>query len=146
MKNGAALAALLLVACHSESAPPAIQVADAWARATVVGQRSTAAYLTITNSGGEDRLVEVSSPLGSASVHSTTTDGGVMRMRAVEELEIPAHSTVALKPGATHVMVSGLNRPLEVGQGVVLELSFERSGRRRVTATVRPAGSDGVAI
>lgn len=145
MKKGAALAALLLVACNSESAPPAIEIADAWARATVAGKRSTAAYLTIRNGGGEDRLLGVSSPLGSASLHSTTSDGGVVRMRAVKALEIPAESTVELKPGGTHVMISGLNQPLELGQGVPLELSFDRSGRRQVTATVRPAGTDGVA-
>ena len=143
MKKIAALAALLLVACDGGQAPPAIETGDAWARATVAGQKSTAAYLTIRNDGGGDSLLAVSTPVGNASVHSTSIDNGVMRMRPIEALKVPSDSALALRPGATHVMISGLNQPLEVGQGVPLELDFRRSGKRRVTATVRAAGTDG---
>lgn len=143
MKKPAALAALLLLACGSDSAPPEIEVEDAWARATLAGQSSSAVYVTIRNRGGSDRLLRVSSPVGTASLHSTATDSGIVRMRAVADLEIPSRSTVELQPGGTHVMISGLNRPLEVGQGVPVELGFARSGNRRVMAVVRPAKADG---
>ena len=139
----AAAAALLLASCEARGPQPQIGVEDAWARATAPGQKSAAAYFTITNRGGEDRLVSVSTAIGKASVHSTSMHGGIMRMRPVEALQVPANSTVALTPGATHVMISSLNQPLEVGQGIPLELDFKRSGKRRVTARVRPAGTDG---
>lgn len=143
MKKPAPLAALLLFACGAESAPPAIEIRDAWARATVAGQNSAAVYVTIRNRGGSDRLLRVSSPVGSASLHSSTIDNGIVRMRAAADLEIPARSTVALEPGGTHVMISGLNRPLGPGQGVPLELGFARSGNRQVMAALRAAGGDG---
>lgn len=143
MKKPAALAALLLLACGSDPAPPAIEVQDAWARAPLPGQSSSAVYATIRNSGGSDRLLRVSSPVGTASLHSTTNDSGIVRMRAAADLEIPSRSTVELEPGGTHVMISGLNRPLEVGQGVRIELGFARSGNRQVMAVVRPAKTDG---
>lgn len=139
----AALAALLLGACQAESTPPAITIEDAWARATVPGQPSAAVYLTVRNDGGEDRLVEVSSPAGDASLHSTSMDNGVIRMRHLQNLDIPANSSVALEPGATHIMVTGLEQPLGEGTTFPLELKFDRSGDRRVSASVRAAAASG---
>ena len=142
MRKSAALAALLLASCNVESAPPDIAVDDAWARATVPGRAFTAAYFTVTNEGGgNDQLVGVSTDAGQASLHSTSTDGGVMRMRPVQSIEIPANSTVALRPGGMHVMITGLDNPLPAGTAIPLELSFERSGKRRVEAAVRPPGN-----
>ena len=146
MRKSAALAALLLASCQAESVPPAIAVQDSWARSTASGQTSTAAYFTISNPGGEDRLVGVSSPFGQASLHSTTMDGGVMRMRPVESLEIPARSTVVLKPGGLHVMITGLERPLDAGTAIPLDLSFERAGDRRIEVAVRPAAANGATM
>lgn len=143
VNKGAALAALMLASCSVQSEPPQIAVEDAWARATVSGQPSAAVYLTLRNSGGEDRLTGVSSPMGRASLHSTTMDGGVMRMRPVEALEVPAGSTVELKPGATHVMLAGLKRPLEAGSTFPLRLEFDESGGRELRVTIRPATANG---
>jgi copper(I)-binding protein len=133
MRIGAILAALLLASCRDESAPPAITIESAWARATAPGQSATAAYLTIVNAGGGDRLVAVSSPAGQASLNSTSMDGGVMRMRRLDSLDIPANSTVELEPGAIHLMITGLHRPLGAGQQLPIELARERV----VVATVR---------
>lgn len=141
MNKPAVLAAFLLVACSGQSASPEIEIADAWARAPVAGQKPAAVYLKIQNRGGPDRLLAVSSPAGTASIHSATSENGVVRMRAADALEIPANSTVALEPGSTHVMISGLNQPPQAGQGVSLELEFARSGKRQVMASVRSAGT-----
>jgi copper(I)-binding protein len=143
LKTIAALGLLMLASC-SASAPPAISIDDAWARATVPGQMSSAAYFTVRNTGGADTLLSVSSPSANASMHSTSTDNGVMRMRPLASLEVPASATVALKPGGTHVMLTGLKAPLEAGSTIVLDLRFEKSGERQVTANVRPA--DGAAM
>ncbi len=143
MKTIAALGLLLLASCTS-NAPPAISVDDAWARATLAGQMSSAAYFTIRNSGGPDRLLSVSSPSANASMHSTSMDNGVMRMRPLAALDVPAKATVELKPGGTHVMLMGLKAPLEAGSTIMFDLKFEKSGERHVTADVRPA--DGAAM
>lgn len=63
-----------------------------------------------------------------------------MRMRVVGALDIPAGSTVELRPGATHVMITGLGQPLKAGGRLPLVLSFERSGEFRVAVAVRAAG------
>jgi copper(I)-binding protein len=103
----------------------------------VPGQSSSAAYFTIRNTGGPDRLMSVSSRDAGPSLHSTTIDNGVMRMRPLEAIEIPANSKVELKPGGVHLMLMGLKRPLEAGSSVPLDLKFEKSGERHVSIAVR---------
>lgn len=141
MKSTLLFAVLLLASCKPASAPPAVSVDGAWARATVPGQSGSAAYFTIRNAGGEDKLLTVSSPAADASLHSTSMDNGVMRMRPLEALDIPAKGTVELKPGGTHVMLMGLKQPLSAGATLALDLKFQKSGERHVTAEIRPANS-----
>jgi copper(I)-binding protein len=68
-------------------------------------------------------------------------DNGVMRMRPIEALDIPANGTVELKPGGTHVMLMELKQPLQAGAALELDLKFEKSGERKVMAEVRPASA-----
>ena len=96
MRKYAAAAALLLMSCNQASEPPAITVYDAWARATAPGQTSSALYFTIRNEGGADRLLTVSTAAGTATLHSTSMDGGIMRMRALDGVDVAAHSNVTL--------------------------------------------------
>lgn len=94
------------------------------------------------------RLTGVSSPVaGAAEVHSMTVDGGVMRMRAVEALDLPAGRPVKLAPGGYHVMLFDLKKPLVAGEKVPLTLVIEEAGKRThkvaVTAIVRAGDHDG---
>ena len=135
------LASLLLLASCGRG-DPQIQVTDAWARETVAGQSGTAAYLTIENRGsGDDRLIGVAAqPPVTAMLHETSTANGVSGMRALENgIAIPAGATVPLKPGAAHVMVSGLTAPLHPGDALKMTLRFERSGERQVDFKVASA-------
>ena len=141
MKYALFFAALLLASCKPASAPPAVSVDGAWARATISGQSGSVAYFTIRNAGGEDKLLTVSSSGVDASLHSTSMDNGVMRMRPLEALDIPANGTVELKPGGTHVMLMELKQPLQAGSALELDLKFEKSGERKVMAKVRPAAT-----
>ena len=135
-------AALLLASCGQGSAAPDIKVADAWARETVPGQSSTAAYMTIANTGtAGNRLVSVtaSAPL-SAMVHNTSSENGVSRMRPADSgVDVPAGSTVRLEPGGTHVMIMGIQSALKPGDTLKLRLRFEKSGERAVAVPVRSA-------
>lgn len=134
----AAFAALALASCD-KAPPPSISVENAWARTTLPGQSASAAYFTIRNTGGADRLLSVSIADGTATLHSTSMDGGVMRMRPLGGLDVPANSTVELKPGGTHVMLMGLRAPLMEGKDLPMTLKFAKSGDRRVSAEIRSA-------
>ena len=142
MRKFAAAAALLFASC-STSVAPDIAVEAAWARASLPGQTSSAAYFTLTNKGGEDELLSVASPAGDASLHSTSMESGVMKMRPLQGLMIRAGATVTLAPGGTHVMLMGLKHPLAAGSSIELDLKFRKSGERRVQAMVKAAGSEG---
>ena len=122
-----------------------LRIDHPYARPTPPGARSGGAYFTIENSGAQaDRLLRVTTTAASsAEIHSMTMDGNVMRMRAVESVEIPPHGTTALKPGAYHVMLLDLKQPLTVGETVPLTLTFEKAGVVNVPARVEAAGSAG---
>ena len=142
MRQFFASVALLLAACAPSKAPD-IAVEHGWARATVAGQYSAAAYLTIVNRGGDDRLVEVSVPrAGHAMLHSSSMDGGVMRMRDLSDgLAIPAGTTVELAPNGTHVMLSGLAAPLLAGEEFPATLRFARAGTKDLAIKVVEASA-----
>ena len=139
------LAALLLASC-GKSGPPEIKVSDAWARETVAGQSATAAYMTIANDGaGDDRLVSVAAPAPAmAMLHSSENSGGIARMREMGTgVAIPAGGRIELKPGGSHVMVTGLGAPLKAGQSLKLTLRFEKSGDRPIDVRATSAAGPG---
>lgn len=147
MIRGAVAAALLMLpACGTQEPPADIAIEGAWARETVVGQSSAAAYLTIVNRGdGADRLVAASAPSAeAASLHSTSSSGGVARMRPIENgVSIPARGSAQFRPGGDHVMLTGLAEPLKAGSTAELRLRFERGGERRVELRIVSAASAG---
>jgi copper(I)-binding protein len=128
-----------LAACTP--AAPRIDVAHAWARATAPGQSSAAVYATIVNDGGEDRLVGLSTEIGTAMLHGNDHQDGVARMRMVADVAIPSRSRVQLVPGATHVMLGGLKAPLAAGGHFPLTFRFAKAGPRTVEVAVVAAGA-----
>ena len=120
------LRSLLLLACiGGTSAWAQVKVDKAWARATVQGQKATGAFMTIT-APQATRLVSVSTPVaGVAEIHEIKMDGGVMKMRAMPALDLPANQAVELKPGGYHVMLMDLKSPLAKDSSVALTLTFK---------------------
>ena len=140
--------ALALAAAACSGGAPDLAASRAWARETLAGQDSAAAYLTIANRGrGNDRLVAVSTPAArDSSLHRSSSEGGISRMRPLKQgLEIPAGGTAALGPGGDHIMLSGLHQPLRRGTAIQLRLEFERSPDLTVQLHVLDAAGAGPA-
>jgi copper(I)-binding protein len=112
--------------CLSALAHDAVEVQDAWARATVKGQMATGAFMTLTAHDGT-KLVGVSTPVaGVAQVHEMKMEAGVMKMAEVKGgLDLPAGKPVALKPGGYHVMLMDLKEQLVKDSSVPLTLTFK---------------------
>lgn len=146
MRKFAVAAALLLMSCNPAERKPDIAIDGAWARATLPGQATSSAYFTITNKGGPDVLLSVSSPAGDASLHSTSMANGVMKMRALSSVDVPADSKAELKPGGIHVMIMGVKQPLAAGSSIALDLKFRKTGEMHVEAEVKPASSEGAGM
>ena len=114
-----------------------ITVKDPWARVTLQN-RPAGGYLKIHNMGFEpDRLVGARSELSEkAELHAHTMSDGVMRMRQVEAIELPAKSRTELKPGGLHLMLFGLKKPVPKGGKIPVVLKFEKAGELALDLTV----------
>lgn len=104
-----------------------VDVAGAWARGTVPGQSVSGAYVELTSKSGAT-LVGVAGKLaGAAELHEMKTENGVMKMRHVDAIELPAGKTVALAPGGYHIMLMDLKKPLKPGETLPLTLTLRNA-------------------
>jgi len=132
----AALTLACLSAAHAD-----VTVSDAWIRGTVPGQRATGAFMQLRSSG-DASLVAVATPAAKAAeIHNMVQDNGVMKMRAIAALPLPAGKTVEMGPGGYHVMLLDIAKPMKEGEMVPVTLTFaDPSGlttTQQVLATVR---------
>jgi copper(I)-binding protein len=131
-----------LAHCEAHAAENALKISEPWVRATVPQQNASGAFMTIT-ARGDARLVAAASPAARVvEVHEMSIGAdNVMRMRAIEGLDLPAGRPVELKPGGYHVMLIDLVEQLKEGAQVPLTLTIETADGERKTipveATVR---------
>ena len=128
----ALVAAALLVSAATLPAWAAnVSVTDAWARATMPGQKVSGAYMQI-QSDADARLVGASSPaVPRVEVHEMKMDGDVMRMREVKAIKLPKGKTVSLEPGGYHIMLMNLAKPIAAGEVIPLVLTVESGGKQQ---------------
>ena len=114
-----------------------IKISDAWSRATAPGQEAASVDMTITSKKAST-LVGVSTPVAkTAELHSMTSEGGMMKMREVESIELPAGKRVNLGESGYHLMLNGLKAPLKEGDVVPITLNIKvgKKGIRKVETT-----------
>jgi len=127
---GFAIAGLWLLLSSETGLAGSVDVSDAWTRATMPGQAVAGVYLHV-KSTLKARLVGVtSSSAKTAEIHSMSHEGGVMKMRKLDFLDLPAGETVALEPGGDHVMLFDIRQPLKAGEHIKLMLVVEQGGKR----------------
>ncbi|MGK2741697.1 copper chaperone PCu(A)C [Tepidicaulis sp. LMO-SS28] len=140
---GFLVAALAFAACFALPVPGAVAADDALTvenalvRPTIGPVRRSAGYFTLHNAGGADRITgaEVSGA-GRVELHTHLMEEGVMKMRQVEGVDVPAEGEVVFKPHGLHLMLFDLDGPLEEGASVEGVLTLEKAGRLPVTFTV----------
>lgn len=133
------LASLLLVSASAFAGEAAtIAASDAFVRLPPPGQSVSAAYLTLNNSGEARKLVKADSNVANnVELHNHIHEGGVMRMRQVAAIDIPAKGKAVLQPGGFHIMLIGLKAPLKDGQQVPLTLTFDDGSSKSLNAPVQ---------
>ena len=141
-----------------------IEVKKPWARVSAMEASNGAVYMVLKNESSSDQsLVGVSVPTSvaaEAQMHETVTASGdpsattmaggmgssattmagasgTMTMRQVDEIMIPAESTVRLEPGGYHIMLMDLAAPLKAGSSVKVTLEFEGGKTMTVKAVVK---------
>ena len=116
----------------------AIRVSDAW---VAPGANNAALYLTIDNDGGGDRLMSIDAKgLGPITLHQSSMDSGVMRMRALPGgIAVAAHGQTKLAPMGLHAMIEPLAHPLRPGD---IHLSPTAHGIAATVIVVEPTGAE----
>ena len=114
-----------------------IVIENAWALPLPSVAVNGASYLTIRNHGQDDAhadsLIGARSPIaGQVEIHNTTRSEGQMKMQKTDRVRIPAQGTVVFEPGAMHIMLKGLTKPLVEGEMFPLTLEFEKAGEVNV--------------
>jgi copper(I)-binding protein len=98
--------------------------------------------LTLTSKQAA-RLVGASTSVAkSVELHSMVHENGMMKMREVKEIELPAGKRVNLGEAGFHLMLIGLKAPLKAGEIVPVTLTIQAGKEKPVKieaqAEVRP--------
>lgn len=116
-----------------------VLVTKGWVKLPVGNMKTTAAFMTLTNTGSEDvTVIAAKSPVASSTeIHLMTHSQGMMRMRQVPQVIVPVGGEVKLEAGGLHIMMMGLKQELVVGQTVPVELVLKSGQRIQQRLTVR---------
>lgn len=118
-----------------------IQVQGPYVRAVPPGQENSAAFMVVANGDASaHRLVGARSPAAQAvELHNHINDNGMMRMRRVDGIDLPAGGVATLQPGGLHVMLIGLQQTLVDGGQIDLTLQFEDGSELALQVPVQNA-------
>lgn len=118
-----------------------LRIEHPWSRATPPGTPMGVGYLKVVNAGDTpDRLLGASSPAaGRVQIHRTVEkDGTTTMVHQADGVAVPANGSVRFAPGSYHLMLMGLESPLEADARVPVTLRFERAGVVEIELEVRP--------
>ena len=120
-----------------------ITVEDAWIRGVPPSAATTAAFMTIHNSGSDDAVLKSADCdiAETVQIHTMEQVGEMMKMQEVSELLIPAKGQASLAPKGYHIMLIGLVRPIKEGETIPLSLNFADREAVAVDAVVKKWGS-----
>jgi len=116
--------------CYSFEQTPVFEIQSAWVRIMPPGHTVTAAYFEITNISNQ--VVNVTSVevdwAKAAHLHFTKSQGGVSQMESLDKLELEPGQTQDFAPGGRHVMIMGLQVPLNEGERLPIKLKYQVQG------------------
>lgn len=127
----AALAALSLNALAD------VAVKDAWVRGTTPAQKATGGFMELTSSEDAAVVSAASPAAGVVEVHTMKMEDGVMKMRPMPRLELPAGKTVKLQPGGHHIMLMELKQQMKPGDVVPISLKVEGKDKKVQTLELK---------
>ncbi|GLR73335.1 copper chaperone PCu(A)C [Aliivibrio sifiae] len=132
-----ALSALLL--SSTAFAQSELVIENPYARATPPNAVNSAIFMTIKNTGNEDRtLISASTSIAKkVELHTVVKTDGMMKMREVDTIDIPKNKDVMLKPGGLHIMLFELTQPLKEEEFIDVTLNFKNGDKEQFKAPVK---------
>lgn len=146
LRSAVVLATVLMSACQRSGEVPVGEtplagsptIEEAWAPATPPSATVAAAYMKIL-ARQKDVLVAAHTAVAmKVEMHATTEDGGMMKMRPLQNVELAPDQLFAFEPGGAHFMLIGLHAPLEPGSRFPMTLRFQNAGEIAVEVSVTP--------
>ncbi|MDF1618923.1 copper chaperone PCu(A)C [Pseudothioclava nitratireducens] len=133
---------MTLPAAAQEAVTDTLEISGGFTRASPMVAGAGAGFMTIRSKGPADRLVAFrSSACNTPELHTHINENGMMRMRQVEAIDIPAGGEAVLKPGSLHLMFIDLVEPMQEGTNVDVTLVFEQAGEVELSLPVKGAGA-----
>jgi protein SCO1/2 len=119
-----------------------LSVVGAWSRSTAPGASVGVVYFEVINTGPADTLLTIECPAAErVEMHATARADGIMKMRRVASVDIPARGRLSFQPGALHAMLIGIKQPLKEGGRLPLTLVFRGAGKLRFEAAIQGLGA-----
>jgi copper(I)-binding protein len=123
--------------------PEPVEISNAWARATVEGQPTGSAFMTILAHANVSIVGAESPAAQTVQLHEMAMQGSTMTMRELPRLDMKAGDRVTLDPGARHIMLFGLKGQLKAGEHFPVTLLVQQgttTTKQTVEVEVRPLG------
>ncbi len=95
----------------------------------------TDVYVDVQNNGAADQIVGARISVGGKVTLRSPVRGGVVQMRSVRAITVPAKSFVGLDPNGSHFLVTGSGQ-MKAGTLITLTLLFAHAGAISVPALV----------
>lgn len=139
MRFSRMLAGLSLLASSTLLAQSPIEIEEAYVRAVPPTQANTAAFMRLINTSDQDISLVAAQAAASAvtELHTHLEVEGVMQMRQIDQIIIPAQGQAELRPGGLHVMLIGLNKALTEGEMTSLQLRFSDDSNIEIELPVK---------
>ncbi len=130
---------LLSSVVFAGTAADAITVSDPYIPAMPAEQPNGLAYMGLTNSSDQDiELVGAEGTVAKAlELHTHIMKDGMMMMKKIDKIDLPAGKTVMLETGGLHVMLIGLTQELKPDTKVTLTLVFKDGSKKQIEVPVR---------
>ena len=115
-----------------------VAIMNSWVREAHAAATVNAGYMTLVNVSSEEvALVKVESEAyENIEVHEMVAVDGLMEMREVTDLTIPANGQISFEPGGKHLMLMGPREHLTSGQEVDMTLTFKSGKKQTVSVKV----------
>ena len=132
----------LLAGCDSPPPEPKVTVEGAVVTLPAVPGRASSAYFRLRTNNDPTRLVSIESPrVGRFELHETVSEGGVSRMRPLQQATFSPDEPLAFEPGARHAMVFDIDPAVRAGDRLPLTFRFDPAPPVTVDAEVRGPGA-----
>ena len=112
---------------------------DAYIRLAPPSAPAAGAFMIIRNTGNQAyAIIKADNPASKLTeLHTHLHEDGVMKMRPVKSIPLPAGGEATLKPGGLHIMMIDLKSPLKEGDSVPVTFTFDDGSSKLIVIPVK---------